>query len=350
MDFFELQFLGNSLRQWSLALGTAAGVYLVLRLLRGIFRRRVKGMSEQKKHDRIMLFNRLLTDMNGIFIAALAIQAGSQWLVLPEAAADVIRIAVLMVALYQGGLWVVALVEYGLNRRFRPSAEDDAARRTTINALGIIAKIVVWTFVILIGLENLPNVDVTSLIAGLGIGGIAIGLALQSILGDMFSSLTIALDKPFVLGDSIAVGEFSGTIEHVGLKSTRIRAFSGEQLIFSNSDLLDSRIRNYKRMEQRRVVFTLRVVFDTPPEKLELIPQLIREVVEPQENARFDRAHFQSIDDTGLRFEVVYYVTTPDYNAFVALQNIVNYEILHRFRDTGIELAKPLQMIQPNGE
>jgi len=349
MDFFELQFLENSLTAWFTALGVGAGVYLLLMLLRGILRRRVKRLDNQGKLHGAALVKRLLGDLRGIFILALAVWVGTRWLSLPGSAANTLRIAVMAVALFQAGLWIVAVVESLIDRRVRQASQDDSARRTTLNALGIIAKIVVWTMIILIGLENLPNVDVSSVITGLGIGGIAIGLAVQNILGDLFSSLTIALDKPFVIGDSIAVGEFTGTVEHIGLKSTRVRALSGEQLIFSNSDLLSSRIRNYKRMEERRVAFTLRVDFDTPPEKLERIPGLLREVIVPQQHAVFDRAHFQSISELGLQFEVVYRVTTAEYDAFVALQNSINFEIHRRLRAEGIELARPLLVPLPKG-
>lgn len=345
MEFFDLQFLDNNLRAWLTALGVGAGIYLLLMLLRGIFRRRVKRLDEQGRLRGAPLVKRLLKDLHGIFILALALWVGSHWLILPESVENTLRIAVMAVALFQAGLWIVALVEYMLDRRVRQTSPDDSARRTTLNALGIIARIGVWTMIILIGLENLPNVDVTSLITGLGIGGIAIGLAVQNILGDLFSSLTIALDKPFVIGDSIAVGEFTGTVEHIGLKSTRVRAISGEQLIFSNSDLLSSRIRNYKRMEERRVAFTLRVDFDTAPDKLERIPQLLREVIEPQPQAVFDRAHFQSISELGLQFEVVYRVKTAEYDAFVALQNSINFEIHRRLQAEGIQLARGIARI-----
>jgi len=344
MDFFDLQFLENSLGAWFTARGVGAGIYLLLMLLRGIFRRRVKRLEEEGKLRRAPLIKRLLKELHGISILALALWVGSRWLTLPESVENTLRIAVMAVALFQAGLWIVALVEHMLDRWIRQTSPDDSARRTTLNALGIITRIVVWILIILIGLENLPNVDVSSVITGLGIGGIAIGLAVQNILGDLFSSLTIALDKPFVIGDSIAVGEFTGTVEHIGLKSTRVRAISGEQVIFSNSDLLSSRIRNYKRMEERRVAFTLRVDFDNAPEKLERIPQLMREVIEPQQQAVFDRAHFQSIGDLGLEFEVVYRVTTADFDTFVALQNSINLEIHRRLQAEGIQLARPLQV------
>ena len=331
--------LGNPLTTWATAFGFAAGLYLVLMLLRGLCRRRIKTIKERGAVRGAALVHRLLTDLSSIFILGLALWAGSRWLTLSEAAQTTLRIVVLLVTLFQVGLWGVGLVEHWVARRIRLEAQDDAGRKTTLNALGVVAKIVVWTLIILVGLDNLPNVNVTSLITGLGIGGIAIGLAVHNILADLFSSLTIALDKPFVIGDTINVGEFTGTVEHIGLKSTRVRALSGEQLIFSNSDLLSSRIRNFKRMEQRRVVFTLRVEYDTPSEKLERIPQLLREVIEGQKDASFDRAHFQAFGDSGLQFEVVYLIATADYPTFVALQNEINLEIHRKFNAEEIAFA-----------
>ncbi|HWR65066.1 MAG TPA: mechanosensitive ion channel domain-containing protein [Bellilinea sp.] len=333
-------FLDNRLTAWATGLGFGIGLYLVLMLLRGLCRRHIKTLAERGTVRGAALVQRLLSDLNGIFILAVALWLGSRWLVLSEGAQTTMRIAVLLVVLFQVGLWSVGVVDHVIARRIRREAQEDAGHKTSLNALGVVAKIGVWTLIILVGLDNLPNVNVTSLITGLGIGGIAIGLAVQNILGDLFSSLTIALDKPFVIGDTINVGEFTGSVEHIGLKSTRVRALSGEQLIFANSDLLSSRIRNFKRMEQRRVVFQLRVELDTPTEKLERIPQLLREVIEGQADAAFDRAHFQSITDSGLQFEVVYLIATADYPTFVALQNAINLEIHRRFTEEGIVFAR----------
>ncbi len=168
-------------------------------------------------------------------------------------------------------------------------------------------KVVLWALVLLLALDNL-GVDVTALVAGLGIGGIAVALALQNVLGDLFASLSIALDKPFVIGDFIVVDTLSGNIEHVGLKTTRIRSLSGEQIVISNTDLLHTRIRNFKRMQERRILFSIGVEYQTPAEKLEKIPGWLQDIVSSVPLARFDRAHFKSFGDFALLFEIVYYV------------------------------------------
>jgi MscS family membrane protein len=182
-------------------------------------------------------------------------------------------------------------------------------------------------------------------VAGLGIGGIAVALALQNVLSDLFASLSIVLDKPFVVGDFVGVGEFLGTVEYVGLKTTRLRSLSGEQIVFSNSDLLGSRLRNYKRLRERRAVFQIGVTYDTPEPKLRAIPKLLRSIVEAQQNTRFDRAHFRTYGPYSLDFEVVYFVLVSDYNDYMDIQQAINFEVFTRFQTEGIEFAFPTQTL-----
>jgi small-conductance mechanosensitive channel len=226
--------------------------------------------------------------------------------------------------------------------------EEDAGSATTLAALGFVAKLVLWSVVLLLALDNL-GVNITGLIAGLGIGGIAVALALQNVLGDLFASLSIVLDKPFVIGDFIIVDEFLGTVEHIGLKTTRVRSLSGEQLVFSNADLLGSRIRNFKRMYERRVAFTVGVTYQTPAEKLPRISAILREVIEAQRDVRFDRAHFKEYGDFALIYEVVYYVTSPDYNKYMDIQQAVNFDIYGRFQQEGLDFAYPTQTLFVQG-
>ncbi|MGE3526922.1 MAG: mechanosensitive ion channel family protein, partial [Gemmatimonadales bacterium] len=181
--------------------------------------------------------------------------------------------------------------------------------------------------------------------AGLGVGGVAVALALQKILGDLFASLAIVLDKPFVLGDFIIVDDYLGSIENIGLKTTRVRSLSGEQLVFSNSDLLGSRIRNYGRMFERRVVFSIGVIYQTTKEQLQAIPGIIRTAIEAQDKTRFDRSHFQKYGDFSLDFETVYYVKSPDYNIYMDIQQAINLQIFEEFGKRGIEFAYPTQTL-----
>jgi len=201
----------------------------------------------------------------------------------------------------------------------------------------------------MIGLHNL-GIDITALIASLGIGGIAVALAVQNILADLFACLTISFDKPFVIGDFIIVGDLMGTVEHIGLKTTRIRSLSGEQLVFSNNDLLGSRIRNFKRMYERRVVFNFGVVYQTSYDHLAEIPAMVKKVIGAQEQTRFDRAHFKSYGDSSLDFEVVYYVLVPDYNTYMDIQQAINMSLFRQFEKKGIQFAYPTRTLYINQE
>jgi small-conductance mechanosensitive channel len=177
------------------------------------------------------------------------------------------------------------------------------------------------------------------------VGSIAVALAIQNILADLFASLSIALDQPFVIGDFIIVDDYLGTVENIGLKTTRVRSLSGEQLVFANNDLLNSRIRNYKRMGERRVLFTFGVIYQTPIEQLEQISAWVKEIIQTHEQARFDRAHFKSFGDSALVFEVVYYVQSPDYNLYMDIQQAINLALMKRFEKNGIEFAYPTQTL-----
>jgi small-conductance mechanosensitive channel len=230
--------------------------------------------------------------------------------------------------LFQVALWGTSLIRFFIERDVKVSAATDGARAQTMKAIGFIATFALYLVILLWGLDNF-GVNITTLIAGLGVGGIAIALAVQNILGDLFASLTIVLDKPFVYGDFITVGEFKGTIENVGLKTTRVRSLTGEQLIFPNSDLLQSRIRNFKRMQERRAAFVFNVDNNTPVEELKRLLQELRRIVENQKAIRFERANFTQFTATNaLEFEVIYWVLSPDYQIYANVQEAINLEIL----------------------
>lgn len=345
MEILDYIVWDNPLKTWLIATLVAVATILTLRILRGVFLRRLRSISRKTRGEFDDLITDLLDRTKGFFLLILAVFVGAFVLTLPGKATDLIRVVVLMAILVQGGLWGNAVITFAIARAMRERLADDASSATTVSALGFVGKLALWAIVVLLALDNLPGVEVGTLIAGMGISGIAIALAVQNILGDLFASLSIVLDKPFVIGDFIIVGELLGTVEHIGLKSTRVRSLSGEQLVFSNSDLLGSRIRNFKRMNERRVVFSIGVTYQTPYEKLAAIPSMLRETIEAQKETRFDRAHFQAYGDFALNFEVVYYVKTPDYNTYMDIQQTINLEIYRRFHDEGIEFAYPTQTL-----
>ena len=335
-------FFGNELKTWLIALGVAVGSLLALRAVEQILIVRIQRFT-RKTHtivDDVLVGALRKTKL--LFLIIVSIYLGSRFLELPEKLASIDRTVLMVATWIQAGLWASAGLQIWLEN-YR-ATEQDGANRTTMNALSFLVRVALWATILLLILDNM-GVDVTALVTGLGIGGIAVALAVQNVLSDLFASLSIVLDKPFVNGDFIVVGDMAGSVEHVGVKTTRIRSISGEQLVFSNSDLLTSRIRNFGRMNERRVVFQLGVTYQTPAEKLERIPGIIREVVEAQQHVRFDRSHFASFGDFSLNFETVYYVGSSDYKQHMDILQAVNLEVYRRFGAEGIEFAYPTQTL-----
>ncbi|MFZ2098249.1 MAG: mechanosensitive ion channel domain-containing protein, partial [Anaerolineales bacterium] len=244
-------FLGATIYQYATAVIAGVVFYALLRILSWLLRKRIQKYTQRLQLNTSDLVKNLLDHTSGFFILWVSIYIGLRFLNLTPAVMSVIETLTIIVLLVQAGFWVIDLIEYWFKRQQVGKNGKLEDKKGSLAAISMISKVVVWTVVVILALENIPGIQVTTLIASLGIGGIAIGLALQRILGDLFASLTISIDQPFVEGDSINIGEFSGTVEHIGLKSTRIRSITGEMLILSNSDLLASRIRNYQSMEHR---------------------------------------------------------------------------------------------------
>jgi len=344
MGFLTTTFYENPIWRWFLALAIVLFVWFVLRIVLRLAVRRLRRIvaGTPTRFDDLVV--ELLERTKFVFVIVLAFYAASLALSLPDVASKVLRILFVLALLLQGGYWGNAFVGFWINRSVNKRLEQDAAAATSMAALGFVAKMAVWIVVGLIALDNM-GIDITALIAGVGIGGIAIALAVQSILSDLFASLSIVVDKPFVIGDFIIVGELMGTVERIGLKTTRVRSLSGEQIIFSNGDLLGSRVRNYKRMYERRVVFSIGVTYDTPVDVLEGIPEAIQRIIEEQPDVRFDRCHFKSFGAFSLDFETVYVVLVSDYNVYMDRQQAINLGIARAFEDRGIEFAFPTQTL-----
>ena len=347
--FLTQMIYSNPVWTWLLAAAVIIVVAMILILLRRFVHRRLVEFAKRTVTEVDDLIADLIGRTRFWFLATVSLYAGSLALTLPAVADRVISTIAVLVLLVQVGIWGTALVTFWITRSVKRKLEVDAATATSMAALGFIIKLALWGVILLLALDNM-GVDITALIAGLGVGGIAVALALQSILGDLFASLSIVIDKPFVIGDFVIVDDLLGTVERIGLKTTRVRSLSGEQLVFSNSDLLNSRIRNYKRMFERRIVFSLGVTYQTQHEKLAAIPATIREIIEAQEDTRFDRAHFKAYGDFALTFEIVYYVLVPDYNVYMDIQQAINLAIYERFEKEGIDFAYPTQTLYVSPE
>ena len=340
----EWRFYHNPIEAW-IAAGTAFVVIgSTLFIIRTLLARRLARVAERTATTADDAIVDLLRRTRHFFILAAAVAGAMLFLDLPARAHAIGRVLGTIALILQIAIWGNGLITFWFRNYAERKAESDISSRTTIAAFSFVARAILWTMLALVALNRL-GFDVTALITGLGVGGIAIALAVQNVLGDLFAALAIVLDKPFVVGDAITVDTFTGTVEHVGLKTTRLRSVSGEQLIFSNADLLKSRIRNHKRMQERRVLFLLGVTYDTPPEVITRIPTMIRETVEAQQRVRFDRSHFVSFGDSALSFETVYFVLTADYNVYLDINQAVNLEIYRRFAAEKIEFAYPTRTL-----
>lgn len=343
-EFAAIEILGNSLAQWTVAVAVTLVVATALALLRRAARHRLPRWAARTDGPLDDVMAAVLRATGAWFVLAVAVLAGAQALALPGAVRIGLANGFALVAILQGGLWANVAVGAGLAAWLDGRRGADPAGSTTASVLGFIARGALWSIVVLMMLDNL-GVDVTALVASLGIGGVAVALALQNVLGDLFASLAIALDKPVVIGDFIIVGDVMGTVERIGLKTTHLRSLSGELVVLANGDLLASRIRNYKRMFERRVVFGFGVTYGTPPADLARIPELLRDIVARQHLARFDRAHLATFGASALEFEVVYYVRDPDYNRYMDTQQAINLELIEALQAAGVEFAFPTQTI-----
>ena len=238
---------------------------------------------------------------------------------------------------------VTVLISYGIKTYWTKRGKDVALERS-LNGILRVMKMIVWALAIMFFLDNL-GFKISAVIAGLGIGGVAVALAAQAVLGDLFSYFAIIFDRPFEIGDFIIIGDYLGTIEYIGIKTTRIRSLGGEQLIFSNTDLTNSRVRNYKRMKKRRVVFKIGATYQTTLEQVKAIPGVIKGIIENTKDAVYDRSHFFSYGDFSLIFETVFYVLSADYNKYMDVQQEINFAIKEEFEKRGIEFAYPTQTL-----
>jgi len=256
---------------------------------------------------------------------------------------DIIGMAILMVFAARLAL---SFLSFGFNFYFTKRGKDVESDRSLTGILAVL-RVVVWALAIVVFLDNL-GFKISAIIAGLGIGGIAIALAAQAVLGDLFSYFSILFDRPFEVGDFIILDDYLGTIEHIGIKTTRIRSLGGELVVLSNTDLTSSRVRNYKKMEKRRVVFKLGVTYQTSLEQLKVMPGIIEKIIKDVKDTTYDRAHFFSYGDFSLVFEVVYYVMSRDYNIYMDIQQEINFAIKKEFEAMDIEFAYPTQTLYLN--
>jgi len=344
----EESFLGNRLIDYAICLSTFLAAVAIIKIFNHIILKRLDKWAKRTAttvDDFVVgIIKKILLPAAyfGAFYISIKILNLNPLL---ERAVNIIAMAVLTLFTVRFG---TASIDYGFNIYWKKRGKNVAVERSLQGILRIL-RVLIWGLAVVFFLDNL-GFKISAVIAGLGIGGVAVALAAQAILGDLFSYFAIILDRPFETGDFIIIGEYLGTIEHIGIKTTRVRSLGGEQLVFANKDLTNTRVRNYKRMQKRRVVFKLGVIYQTPLEKLKEIPGIIKGAISSIENAALDRAHFSSYGDFSLIFEIVYYVATSDYNKYMDIQQQINFAIKKEFEAKGIEFAYPTQTLYVAGD
>ena len=343
LTFLDTELAGLSYLAWLELLGITAVVALVLSIIKRVVFSRLFALAQKTDNHVDDVIAELLHGLRTFFIVVVSFYVAVEFVVGEEP-----NIPWLSRVLFVGFILQIGLSGNDLIRLvvswYLEKKEGENTQITAARAIGMVSKVVLWTFIFLIALDNF-GVDITALVAGLGIGGIAIALAVQNVLSDLLAYVSIVVDQPFSYGEYLVVGEFSGTVEHIGIKTTRIRSLSGELIIFSNNDLLNSRVRNYKRMNERRHLFNIGVTYDTPIDRLKEIPELLQKAVESQENVRFDRAHMKAYGDFSINFEVVYYMLVPEYLELMKTQQEVNLRIHEYFSARNIQFAFPTQTL-----
>jgi small-conductance mechanosensitive channel len=345
MDFsqpLEYQFLGNNLSYWAAAALIGFLTLIIPSLVRGVVRARRRKWREEKAgvSKALDLATLLISRTQRLCLLILAAYLGSRLLELPSGVNTTIGIIAIAAFWLQIGVWAVAAVRFWLEQRRTMQAAGDRALASSLSIVMFLTHLVVWGVVVVLALGNL-GVNITALVAGLGIGGIAIALAVQTVLGDLLASLSIAFDKPFRVGDTLGIDDYTGVVEDIGVKSTRLRSLTGEQLIVSNADILKSRLRNLSRMSEQRAVIGLNIDYETPGPALERIKVIAEEAIAAQERTRMQHTILRNFGPTALEFEISYFVQQPHGEDFVRTVDAVNRAIHAGLSREGIRFAYP---------
>lgn len=347
-QWWRADILGSPAWAWIAAAAVAALVFLLLLAVRAVLLGRLKGPAEHHPHGPLAVGYRLVRATSRIVLFVVAVEIGVQQLALSPKIAYALRVALAVALGLQAVAWgrqaIEITIERVLAKKHGPDGKPDPTVLTALTPIRFASSLVLVTLVALIVLDN-AGINVTALVAGVGIGGIAIALAAQKVLANLFGAVSIVLDKPFVIGDFVVIGGLKGTVESIGMKTTRLRALSGEQLVFPNDDLLSSRIQNFQRMTERRVVLSFGVVYATPPQTLRRVNDIVKAAVVQQTGTRFERCHFKAFGPSSLDFECVYHVLSPDYVAYMDVQQAVNLEVLEALAKEGIDFAYPTQTV-----
>lgn len=331
--------LGISLANWLAMLCLILLSFTLARTVIGFVLRNLRTRAEKPGAHVSQIAIQVLSSTSNTLLLLAAILIGVGILDLPERWLTRVSSLWFVVAALQVGLWANRAVALAVHHYFVKHSQADVYQGSALATLSLWgAKVLLWAVVSLAMLSNL-GVNITAFVASLGVGGIAIALAVQNILGDVFASLSIAVDKPFEVGDFIVVGSLAGTVEHVGLKTTRIRSLGGEQIVMANAEMIGSTIQNYKKLQERRIVFKFGLTYASQPSQIKQVTAALKEIIQRQDKTRFDRAHLLTFGDSSLEFEVVYIVLDASYNVYMDIQQAINIEMMEAFARIGVRFA-----------
>lgn len=347
-NFWQYYIIGNSIKDYLFALIVFIALIVVFKIFQILLMRYFKKLAKKTKTDIDDTLLKIISSIRPPFYLFLAFYLGLNMLVVQGLVKKIIELILIVWIVYQVINAVQILISYVAEKKMQKDEAqeqgNDPNTQTAVNAIKIVTKIILWTLGLLLILSNF-GVNITSLIAGLGIGGIAVALALQNVLSDLFGSFAIYFDKPFQIGDFIIVGDKMGVVEKIGIKTTRVQALQGEEIVFSNKELTSAQIQNFKKMKERRISFTFGVIYETSGEKLKKIPTIIENIINNTKLTRFDRSHFKSFGSSSLDFENVYYLKSSNYNQYMDIQQEINFKIQEAFAKQKISMAYPTQTV-----
>ncbi|MFH1447254.1 MAG: mechanosensitive ion channel family protein [Candidatus Micrarchaeota archaeon] len=344
-QMLDFEIAGNTGNQFLLAFIVFVGFTILLKIVKTIILVKLKQLTERTENNLDDLLFTIIQEIPWSFYTLVSIYASLSFLTLNEFIQSAVGYGIIIIFTYYGVKVIQTIIEFSKERVIKERTKSKKTEDVSlIGTLAEVLKISTWVFAFVLLLANF-GYDISALIAGLGIGGLAIALAAQNILSDIFASFSIYFDKPFKVGDYVVVGDDSGTVKKIGIKSTRVETLKGDELILSNKELTSSRIHNYGKMTKRRIVFHFGVVYGTPSKKLRKIPAMVKDVIKSQDKAEADRVHFTEFGDFSLNFEAVYYVDSPQYVTYMDIQQAINLSIKERFEKEKIEMAFPTQTI-----
>ncbi len=350
ISILSYNFFGSTIQDYLIAIGVFAISLIILKTFKLVALRKIKKLTSQTQTEIDDLFFNIINDLGWSLYLLFSLFLAVRFVNFPSWLENAVDYALIIMAVYYAVKSLQAIVDFGVQKTVKGMEQKEGKASfdpSVVKLLSKIAKTILWVVALVIVLQNL-GYNVSTLAAGLGLGGLAVAFAIQAILADIFASFSIYFDRPFRVGDFIIVGDDMGTVSKIGIKTTRMTSLTGEELVISNKELTESRIHNYKKMKERRIAFSFGVLYETPNNKLRKIPKIIERIITGIDLVRLDRVNFKSFGDFGLNYEVVYYLNSSDYNDYMNIQEEINLQIKEAFEKEGLEMAYPTQTVYLN--